>query len=786
MAGDRTPATDEDPSALRQRLAVELAHAVVRAEKRLGRALDRAELARRLNVSPSSLYAYLNGTTLAGVGVFDELLVALGVGGPEAGRLSTLRDRAEAARRLRPAAARATVGTSGPPPSSRVPHQLPPSLRNFVGREPELRRLDGLLEPDPVAAVRPVVITSIEGTAGVGKTSLALHWARRVEEHFPDGQLHLNLRGFDSGVPMSPAEALHDLLQSLGVTPDAIPARVTAAAGLLRTVLAGRRVVVVLDNARSADQVRPLLPGGPGSLVIVTSRNRLDGLVVRDGAFRVTLDVLPRYAARALVEGQIGADRLADEPRAADELVDLCARLPLALSVAGARAALEPKGSIGLFVARLRQANARLGILELKDADVNLRSVFQGSYALLPPPVARLFRLLGCHPGPDLDATACAALLGEQAPPDELLDALTAAHLVRQYAPGRYVLHDLLRLYAKELADDGPAAERATAVERLLRHYLSAARLADRRLEPWRRAPVEPTGTEPPVENHAAAMAWFEAELGTLQAVIALAARSEGLESYTWRLAQACAVYLRRSGRRFQRGLVHEIARDAAAKAGDRRAWASATRRLADALSRLDRSDEALSLLYEALRECRRLGDDDGARQVRLSLVRVYAARGDHRRALPQARLALAMAERTADPLPLADGLSALAQEQERSGDHAAALVHGRRAFDLYAELGHLDGQAAILLTTGRAEQSSGRHAAAIGTYERSLALDRAVGDRYREAHALDHLADAHAALGHDRDAYALRREALDVLRTLHHPDAARISAKLPDAPISQ
>ncbi|MFG1809255.1 tetratricopeptide repeat protein [Streptomyces sp. NPDC049040] len=804
--GDRAvPGGADEARALRERLAAELTAAVVRAEKRLGRAVDRTEMARRLNVSPSSLYAYLNGTTLAGTVIFGELLDALGVTGREAGRLGTLRDAAETARRLRAAHGRgrpsepsATDAAPGPRPPV-VPRQLPASYPQFVGREAEMRRLDALLaDAADDLAPPPAVVTTIEGTAGVGKTTLALQWAHRVGEHFPDGQLHVDLRGFGSAAPVEAAEALHGFLLALGVAPGAVPAREPVASALLRTLLTGRRLLLVLDNARSADQVRPLLPSGPGCLAIVTSRNRLDGLVVREGALRVTLDVLPRYAARTLLERLIGTDRLAREPRAADELVELCARLPLALSVAAARAAAAPTGSVNLLVTELRQAQARLDVLGQPDADVDLRTVFQGSYALLPPPAGRLFRLLGCHPGPEIDESACAALAGTADPPRPLLDALTGAHLLRQRAPGRYALHDLLRVYAGELAGSGPPAERLAGTERLLRHTLAAARLADRHLEPWRPPAPDPgpggdAGTAatagrapeaklPRIDGHAAAVAWFETELATLQAVIAQAAATEGLESYAWRLARACALHLRRSGRRFQRGLVHGLAREAAERAGDRAAWCTATRQLGDAVSRLDRPAEARELLYSALRACHDLGDSEGVREVRLSLVRAYASAGDHRRALAQARLALAMGGRSGDPCALADGLTAVAQQQERLGRPAEALENARGALELYERLGHLEGEAGILLGIGRCEHALGRYSEAVGTYERSLALDRALGDRYREAHALDHLADTHAAAGRHDESRALRTRALDVLDGLYHPDARPVRAKLETA----
>ncbi|MGW0335642.1 ATP-binding protein [Streptomyces sp. NPDC003011] len=769
----------QDAKALGQRLAVELTRAVVQAEKRFGRTPDRRELARRLNVSTSSLYAYLNGTTLPGTQVLDALLAALDVPGPEAGRLATLRDEADAARRLRPTAARAYARQS--PGTFRTPRQLPLSHSVFVGRDAELARLDALQSPADDPATGRAAVAVVEGTAGVGKTALALHWAHRAQARFPDGQLYVDLRGFGDEAVTDPGEALHGFLQALGVTPAAVPADTAVASGLLRTLLAGRRVLLVLDNARSADQVRPLLPTAPGSVAVVTSRNRLDGLVVREGAQRIALDVLPRHDARTLLERQMGAERLALEPHEADELVDLCARLPLALSVAAARTAAAPAGSVGAWVRELRRSRAPLDLFGVHDADVDLRTVFHGSYALLPPPAARLFRLLGCHPGPEIDATACAGLIGATEPPTALLDTLTAAHLVRQHTPGRYTLHDLLRLYAAELLDGLPR-ERRDGTERLLRHYLDTARLADHHLEPWRPAPggaPRPTAAQPPIDGHAAATGWFEAELSALQAVIALAAATPGLEPYAWRLADACAVHLRRSGRRAQRAAVHALARDAAGRAGDRAARATATRRLADALSRLNRTREALDLLYETLRTCRDLADEEGVREVRLSLVRVYSSCGDPRRALPHARLALAMAERTKDPLALADGLTSVAQQWERLGEHAVALDRARRALDLYTRLGHLDGQAGILIGMGRAELGLGRPAAAIGHYEVSLDLDRALGDLYHEARALEHLGDAHAALGRGEDARALWEGALALFEDLHHPDAEPVRARL-------
>ncbi|MFE7853859.1 ATP-binding protein [Streptomyces sp. NPDC057403] len=764
-----------DPAALRRQFAGELNRVLMGAEKRRGHALGRGELARRLNVSTSSLYAYLSGTTLPGIDVLDALLTALDVTGTEAGGLATLRDAAETARRLR------SSGTSGPKARSvqDIPQQLPPAPADFVGRNAELARLDSWLDAVPVPRAGPVLIVVVEGTAGVGKTALALTWAHSIRDRFTDGHLHVNLRGFGPDEPMDPNEALHGFLLGLGVSPTAVPTHPPAASALLRTLLAARRVLLVLDNARSAEQVRPLLPGSPGSAAVVTSRNRLDGLVIREGARRLALDVLPRYDAHALLSRRIGSERLVRDRRATDELVDLCARLPLALSVAAARISAGPEDGFGHLVAELRGTQRRLDVLGNADTDLDLRSVFDQSYATLPASAARLFRRLGCHPGPDFDGPACAALLGVSNTPRVELDTLTTAHLVQQHAYGRYGLHDLLHAYARERGE-GERNERVAATERLLQHYLRSARQADHQLEPWHpdRA-ASTTGTTEGFDGSSAAMAWFDGELAVLQALVAQAAAHDELSGYAWRLAESMAVYLRRSGRRHQRLAVHALARGAAERAGDAPAWSDAARRQADALARLHRFDEALDLLRKVLHTSRSTQNTEGVRAARLSLVRVYSALGDHARALPHARLALALARRNGDPVALADGLTSVAEQEQRLGQQAAALEHASQALELYTRVGHLDGQAAILLCLGQAEQALDRNPEAVERYEASVRLDRVLADRYREAHALDHLADAHAACGRGTRARLLREKALALLVELHHPDARLVRAKL-------
>jgi NB-ARC domain len=325
--------------------------------------------------------------------------------------------------------------------------QLPTNVRQFAGREPELDRLTHLLDE---ATTATVIITAIDGSAGIGKTTLALHWAHSVKDRFPDGQLHVNLRGFDPGEPMDAGQALHEFLQALGVAPKGIPAELNAKAAMYRSRLADKRILIMLDNARSVEHVKPLLPGTSSCLVVITSRNRLDRLSVYEGAARIALDIMSTAEATALLGKRMGHIRLAAEPDAVTDIIDLCASLPLALSIVAARAADYPDVSLRTLVRELRQERHRLDALDRGDQDLSVRAVFSWSYEVLSPEAARLFRLLGVHAGPDIEVAGSDALAGE--PTRGLLDELIRAHMLAEYVPGRYRFHDLLREYAAELS----------------------------------------------------------------------------------------------------------------------------------------------------------------------------------------------------------------------------------------------------------------------------------------------------------------------------------------------
>jgi len=367
----------------------------------------------------------------------------------------------------------APAALSGARGGSLPPQQLPPAARHFSGRSAELVALRRITD-EPAGTGWPAII-AVTGAAGVGKTALALRWAHEVAFRFPDGQLHADLRGYDPGSPVPPAEVLARFLRSLGMPGAEIPADQTERAARFRSLLTGQRVLVVLDNARSAEHIRPLLPATPGCAVVVTSRDSLAGLVVRDGAQRLDLDLLPLTDAvhllRSLIGGRVDAD-----PAAAQTLAVECARLPLALCAAAELAAACPAAPLAELVRQLSDRHQRLDLLDGGgDPRTALRAVFSWSYRHLDRDSARALRLLGLHPGIDIEPYAGAALMGTTvAQARRLLTALARAHLIRPVGPARYVMHDLLRMYAAELAI-GCDSDRQEALRRLLDHYVHVA-----------------------------------------------------------------------------------------------------------------------------------------------------------------------------------------------------------------------------------------------------------------------------------------------------------------------
>ena len=401
----------------------------------------------------------------------------------------------------------ATTGPAGPPggqaassdpspggPAPLVlPAQLPADLPTFAGRELELAEFSELLHPSRGT----VAIFAINGMAGIGKTTFAIHCAHHAAKHFEDGQLYLNLRGFDpSAHATAPADALHVLLHSLGIPAGQMPAGLDARAGLYRSVLARKRVLIVLDNARDEEQVRPLLPAGPGCLVITTSRKPLAGLAMTEGARLLTLDLPCVPTAKETIERRLGAHRVAAEPEAADEIIQRCGRLPLALAIVSARAAAHPSFTLASIAADLRRTHGRLDAFSTAGVADDARTVFSWSYRQLSPQACRLFRLLSLRPATDITTAAAASLLG--ALPQEanrLMTELTSTALITEHRPGRYSVHDLIRAYATELSEESDSdADRHDALTRLLHHYLHSSYAAQVVLRPHR----EPIAPGPP------------------------------------------------------------------------------------------------------------------------------------------------------------------------------------------------------------------------------------------------------------------------------------------------
>jgi len=648
-----------------------------------------------------------------------------------------------------------------------APAQLPRDVPGFAGRADELAGLDTGLDT-------PGALLVISGTAGVGKTALAVRWAHRVANRYPDGQLYVNLRGFDpGGPPASPAQALRGFLDAFEVPPAKIPSDVDGKAAMYRSLLSGRRVLVVLDNARDADQVRPLLPGSPGCLVVVTSRDRLTGLLAADAARPLSLALLSTVEARQLIAGRIGTDRVAAEPEAVDEIIHACARLPLALAVAAARAAAEPHRSLAALADQLREAGNTLDALGGgTDPATDLRTVLSLSYRTLDPPAARLFRLLGGHPGPDIGAPAAASLTGLSGDRVRaLLSQLTLAHLLVEHPPGRYAFHDLLRGYAVELLStvDGEG-ERLAASHRVLDHYVHTSYAAAIAVNPPRDPPALPP-FEPGVfpqtfADRGPAQAWFEAEHAVLLAAVD-AAVSAGLDRHACHLVWSLYNYLHERGYWDQEVAVHEVAADAADRLDDPHWQAYACRTLAGAYVQVGRFDPAHEYLRRALAAGERLEDPVSLARTHGELGYVFGRQGRYREALDHSWRAHDLSKAAAQPSDEARALNNIGWYEAVLGDYRPAIIHSGQALRYFQAAADIRGQAAAWDTLGLAHHRLGDHGQAIDCYLPALAVYRDLGARLQAADTLSNLGDAYEATGEHDAAQRARQEALRTYREL-------------------
>jgi len=651
-------------------------------------------------------------------------------------------------------------------PASVVPALLPADVSAFTGRADELARLDALA-PDG-GADTAVAISVIAGSAGVGKTALAVHWGHRMRDRYVDGQLYIDLRGYSHNPALLPIEALTRLLFALGVPADQVPVDVEAAAALYRSLLANRKVFVLLDNAQHADQVRPLLPAGPGCLVVVTSRDRLTGLVAREGARRITLDVLSPKEAHALLIEVLGAERVAAEPGAAEELCGLCAHLPLALRIAAASLAGQYRRTLVSYTQELRQGD-RLDALEVAgDAQAAVRGTFDLSYRTLPVPAQRLFRLIGLVPGPDITRDVAAALVdGTPEQAEQLLDVLSGAHLLNQYVGGRYLCHDLLRIYAAERTADEPAADRSAAVHRLHDSYLHSVDAAARILYPHVvRLPVPERDGPPPVTfaDRPAALSWLDSERPNLVAAVRQAAHGPERPA-AWQLADAMRGYFWIC-RQFSDWFTTASAGLSAATAQDDDAGqAAAHLSLGIAHRCLSRYAEAAEHLDTALQISRRIGWTEIEATTLGSLGVSYAELGQLHQAVEHLTAALWLNRATGRRGSEAVSLGNLGNIRLEMGALAEAVESLTAALALYREIGSPGGEAITLSTRGNAFTYLGRFAEAGEDLARSVELHEQIGDRYGQPIALSVLADLYCVTGRFGPAAECATTALTVAR---------------------
>jgi tetratricopeptide (TPR) repeat protein len=664
-----------------------------------------------------------------------------------------------------------------------APRQLPTALRHFCGRRGATAELDRLLEV--TFAAEAAHICAISGTAGIGKTTFAVYYAHRVADRFPDGQLYVNLRGFDAnGAVMDPAEAIRRFLDALGVPPERIPTDLDAQAALYRSHLAGRRMLLVLDNARDSAQVRPLLPGAPGCLVLVTSRSQLTGLIATDGAHPLALDLLTGDEARLLLSRRLGADRVAAEPAAVAEIIARCARLPLALAVLAARAAVRPAVALRLLADELGDTQQRWQALADDDPGSDVRTVLSWSYQALTPAAARLFRLLGLHPGQDTDAPAAASLGGlavDAARP--VLAELTQASLLSEHTPGRYVCHDLLRDYATALTQAiDPEQERSAATGRVLDHYLHSAYSAALPLiSPQGSLTISPARPGVTPERHTdqqQAMRWFTAQYRVLLAVIGHAATA-GYDTHAWQLTWSVSTFLDRQGHWHDCAAAASTAVAAADRLADPAAQAWARRGLARAYTRLNLFDDADTQLADALRLYTECADEAGQADTHQLWSILCWRRNQLETALDHAQRFLDLARAAGHRGRVASALNGVGWIQALLGDHELALVSCEQALVIHTELADLHGQAQTWDSLGYAHHQLGHHDRAMACYLNTLTMVRQLGDRYQEADTLGSLGDLHLAAGNPHAAHDTWRQALAIFGELDHPDAEQVRAKL-------
>jgi DNA-binding SARP family transcriptional activator len=673
-----------------------------------------------------------------------------------------------------------------------TPAQLPADLPRFTGRKNELDQLEASI-PEADRPATAVTILVVHGMAGLGKTALAVHAAHRVARLFPDGQLYVNLRGFDpAGTALDPADVLAEFLEALGTPAKDVPATLAARSAKYRSILAGRRVLVLLDNARDAQQIRPLFPGTPGCLALVTSRNQLSGLAVSHQARAVALHQFDEREAGELLASALGAHRVETQPDAVDAIIECCGGLPLALAIVAARAVHSPRLSLDAIARQLRSAGGGLDAFTLgTDPAASIRAVFSWSYRALSPHAARLFRLLALHPGPDFTPHAAGALTA-QAPHQAglLLEELADAHLLTEHTEARHTWHDLLRAYATELVHaEDTGEERERALHRLMDCYTHSAHAASRILAPSRRplplADVRPgVISEQPADLPQAA-AWFTAEYRVILDLLRTAADLR-LDDHVIHLAWAPADFLDQHDLWREALTAQRLAFDATLRLDDPETQARAYRALARAEARIGYDDAAREHLEAALR----LLGDEGSAETRAGTHRLLSwvlhKQGAYEGALAQARDAVRWSRVSGHRLSLATNLQALGECHAELGHGEEALVACRSALRILEEVGKRASEESVKSTAaltwdtlGFALQQLDRDDEAADAYERALTLYRSADTRHNLAAALERIGEFRLHTGRADAARTAWSEALAVLEHLESPEADRLRIKL-------
>ncbi|MCX4993629.1 BTAD domain-containing putative transcriptional regulator [Streptomyces sp. NBC_00568] len=645
------------------------------------------------------------------------------------------------------------------------PAQLPRGSAFFTGRHVELAHLQGMLPQTGSGAEAPSVML-IGGIAGVGKTAFALHFAHQVKDRFPDGQFFVDLRGFDAtGSAMDADEALLGFLSALGVHPTTAPSTSDARSAMLRTMLAQRRVLVVLDNARDENQVRPLLPAASGCMTIVTSRIQLHGLVTTDSAEVLTLDVPPPDESTEVMTRRLGALRVQAEPEAVAEIIDRCGRLPLALATAAARATLHPDFSLRSLVGEMRATEGSLDAFAGPDDTADVRTVFSWSYRALTPQAARLFRLLALHPGPDISVAAAASLAGLQVPlARRLLTELTRTRMINESSVGRFAFHDLLRVYAGELVEEFDAqVVRDEARRRMYDHYVHTAARGGPRLGYIAQFITDPPAPGVIPEQFDVAdrmLRWYAVEQRVLRTMLRQAVE-HGSVSDACRLAWPLHGYLDALGRSSDAAVVLSNVLEALEGTADRLEQARLHRALAGCLGRVHDYVQALTHLDKA--EALLDGVDDVTEQVRvhLSFGALLHSAGQVDPALHRTREALRLAEATGDQLLDAESSNAVGWTLTMLGRHDEALVHCRRSVELFRRLDVPQREAYAWDSLGHVHHHLGDHQAAVACYRTALDLMVEAGDSFTKVGTMMRLGDTHVCAGDPKAARRVWERAL-------------------------